>query len=128
MIVAISTSGNNLESDVDSRFGRCNSFLLYDTTIGTFKILENKAQNEGHGAGVSAAQALVDEGIEAVISGNIGPNAFSILQNANINMYSFFGRISDALSLLEKNQLPTVGSPRKATGMGMGRGRGGFKD
>lgn len=127
MIVAISTNGQNLEGSVDSRFGRCSNFLLYDVTNSSFKLIENAGQYEGHGAGVTAAQKLVDAGVKVVISGNIGPNAFQILRSANIRMYSYIGTIRNAIELLSKNQLESLDSPRKGPMGGQGKGRGGFK-
>ncbi|MFW9923534.1 MAG: NifB/NifX family molybdenum-iron cluster-binding protein [Candidatus Thorarchaeota archaeon] len=127
MIVAISTNGQNLDGNVDSRFGRCGNFLLYDVTNSSIKVIENAGQYEGHGAGVTAAQKLVDAGVNVVISGNIGPNAFDILRSANISMYAYIGTIRAALDLLRENRLETLTSPRKGPMSGVGKGRGVFK-
>lgn len=132
MLVAISAFDNTLEGDVNPRFGRCNNYLLVDTKNDTFKPLPNPAQYEGHGAGVSAAQMIVNSNVDAIISGNIGPNAFRILQAANIPIYTFYGKIKDALSKLKNNQLEAQGQPTNqghvgmpGSGMGRGGGRGG---
>ncbi|MHA1211934.1 MAG: NifB/NifX family molybdenum-iron cluster-binding protein [Candidatus Heimdallarchaeota archaeon] len=125
MKIGISTMGNDLDAAVDPRFGRCQNYIIADTDNSTFEVVYNDAQNEGHGAGLRAAQILVNKGVQAVISGNVGPNAFTVLENSNIVMYSFAGKIGDAITQLKSGSLPKLTQPRKAAGAGMGRGGGG---
>lgn len=132
MIVAVSTNGDNLDSSiVDPRFGRCNNFIIVNTKDLSFYVLDNKAKYEGHGAGISAAQFIINEDVDAVISGNIGPNAYQTLNAANIKMYAYNGLIMNALKELQNNSLNELSQPTRPgskgfgnrVGMGQGRGR-----
>jgi predicted Fe-Mo cluster-binding NifX family protein len=87
MKIAISSSGKDLNSDLDVRFGRSPYFVIYDTDSKEVKSVENKGQTSGHGAGVAAAQQILDEGIDVVITGNLGPNAYNLMKKSNIKSY-----------------------------------------
>jgi predicted Fe-Mo cluster-binding NifX family protein len=132
MIVAVSTNGDNLESAiVDPRFGRCNNFMIINSKDLSYYIVDNQAKYEGHGAGISAAQFIINERVEAVISGNIGPNAYQTLNAANVKMYIYNGQIINAIKELQENSLKQVTQPTRPgsrgfgnrSGMGQGRGR-----
>lgn len=87
MKVAISATGNTLESIMDQRFGRAAFFLIVDSKTMKFEIIDNAAAASAGGAGITSAQAVVDKGIEVVITGNVGPNAMSVLNTAEISVY-----------------------------------------
>ena len=70
------------------RFGRCPYFLIVDAKTQKVEALENKGVQAAHGAGVSAAQIVADSGCEIVITGNVGPNAFSALNAAGIKIFT----------------------------------------
>lgn len=125
MKIAISSMGTNLESDIDPRFGRCNNFIIIENSNLSFKFFENKAQYEGHGAGISAAQFLINHKVDVVISGNIGPNAFQALSSANIKMYIGSGVIRNAIEKFNNGNLSPLTQPSKSMyGRGMSRGSG----
>ena len=87
MKIAMSASGKDLDSNLDLRFGRCPYFIIYDLDTEQFTAMGNKGEGAGGGAGIAAAQQLIDEKVEAVISNNIGPNAFDLLASSDIKMY-----------------------------------------
>jgi len=87
MKIAISISGNSLDSPFDARFGRASAFCLVDTESGEWQALDNPALSAAGGAGVQAAQFIAKQGTEAVVSGAFGPNAFDTLAAAKIEMY-----------------------------------------
>jgi len=136
MKVCISSVGNNLDSAVDPRFGRCAFFLIVDSETGQFEAIANPGANFGGGAGIAAAQLVASHGVKAVISGNFGPNAFGVLQSAGIKIYAgVFGvTVKQALENFKNNKLnegnqPTgpnfMGMPGGGMGGGTGRGGGG---
>jgi predicted Fe-Mo cluster-binding NifX family protein len=86
MKVAVSATGNTLESIMDQRFGRAAYFLIADPETMQFEAIDNQAASAG-GAGITAAQTMVDKGVGAVITGNVGPNAMSVLKAAEIPVY-----------------------------------------
>jgi predicted Fe-Mo cluster-binding NifX family protein len=129
MKIAISSRGENLQAEVDARFGRAYGFIIYDLETGEFKFLDNSANvSAAQGAGVQAAQSVLNEGVKAVISGPVGPNVATVLGNAGIDCYiKTNGKVEEAISdfknnKLEKADLSTGG--RRGMGMGMGAGRG----
>ena len=112
MKIAISSSGTALESNVDTRFGRCPYFIIFDTDDDTFSHIENQSSQAMGGAGVQAAQILVDQNIKAVITGNIGPNAYKVLSVASINVYSgTAGPVENAIDKLKKDELEASKGP-----------------
>lgn len=128
MLLAISSSGETLESLVDPRFGRCAYYIVYDMDNGTFKVVENISRNATGGAGIQAAQAVSDMKADVVITTNIGPNAFRVLQTAGIKVHSgVSGTVGKAIEDFKKGSLGTASSPNVGDkfGMGPGPGRGG---
>jgi predicted Fe-Mo cluster-binding NifX family protein len=87
MKLAISISGNKLDSPFDPRFGRAAAFCLVNSETGEWATHENPALSASGGAGVQAAQFIAKLGAQAVISGAYGPNAFDALSPAGIEMY-----------------------------------------
>jgi predicted Fe-Mo cluster-binding NifX family protein len=123
--VAVSSIGKDLNSMLDVRFGRCNYFIIYDTEEGLVKTIENKGRMSGGGAGIAAAQQIIDEDVGAVITGNMGPNAFSLFDNSDIRVYrSGSIKVERAIELFKEGKLDelTQAGPAHA-GMGMGAGR-----
>jgi len=65
--IAISATGPTLDAEVDSRFGRCQYFIIADTETEEFEALDNSSATAAGGAGISAAQMIVGKGVEAVL-------------------------------------------------------------
>ena len=86
MRVAIPSTGDDLSAAVDPRFGRCNRFLIIDTESMAFQVLDNTAAASAGGAGIAAAQLVVDAGAEAVAAGEVGPNAMRVLEAAGVRV------------------------------------------
>ena len=129
MKVCISSTGNNLDSPIDPRFGRSPFFLIVDKESGQFQAIENPGAGFGGGAGIAAAQIVAEQKVDAVITGNIGPNAFGVLQNAGIKMFTgVFGITArQALDDFKLNKISETVQPTGPNFMGMpgGMGRGG---
>ena len=98
MKIAISSTGENLESEVDARFGRCEYFLIVEIDkekkeIKNFKAIENTAKEQMGGAGIIAGEIVAKQKVDAVITTNLGPRAFSIFEQFEIKAYSGQGKI-----------------------------------
>ncbi|MBD3310600.1 dinitrogenase iron-molybdenum cofactor biosynthesis protein [Candidatus Woesearchaeota archaeon] len=128
MKIAVSSAGQGMESEVDMRFGRCPAYVIVeieDKQIKSDKTIENPAQMQAGGAGIAAAQAVGDEQVEAVITGNVGPNAFMVFQRLNIKVYQASGTVRQAVQDYIDGKLQEVSSPGPShIGMGMGAGAG----
>jgi predicted Fe-Mo cluster-binding NifX family protein len=83
--IAMTSTGKTLEDPIDMRFGRCPYYLLIESD-DSVKAISNCARNAGGGAGIQAAQQVVNEDVDVVITGEIGPNAFQVLSAANIEI------------------------------------------
>jgi predicted Fe-Mo cluster-binding NifX family protein len=102
MKIAISSTGKDLESEVDGRFGRCNYFLIVETdeknkSIKDFKVVENTAKDQVGGAGVSSGELVAKQNVDAIITVNVGPRAFSVFEQFGIKMYKGDGKIKDVI-------------------------------
>ena len=110
MKVALSSSGNTLESPLDSRFGRAPFFVIMDTETNDFQVIDNSQNlNATQGAGVQSSQTVINAGVDALITGHVGPNAFMILQQAGIKIYQ-----SDATSVQQALEQLNAGSLKEA--------------
>ena len=106
MKVAIPSIGEDLSATVEQRFGRCTKFLLVDTETMEWKVVPNRARNQSGGAGIAAAQQIVNEGAEVVLAGDVGPKACDVLGNARIRVCRrVTGTVTDALAKLESGTL-----------------------
>ncbi len=99
MRIAISSQGENLESNIDPRFGRAAKFLLVETETMDFEVVENKQSlNLPQGAGIQAAQNIVNHQPEVVLTGNCGPKAFKVLKAAGVGVVvGVTGTVEEAL-------------------------------
>jgi len=88
MKIAISSSGKDLDAQLDPRFGRCRHFLIVDTDNMSFEVFDNENATLGGGAGVQSAQFVAAKGIKAVITGNCGPNAMQVLSAAGVQVWA----------------------------------------
>jgi len=110
MKLCITATGQNLDASVDPHFGRARFFLLIDSESGELRALENSPG--AHGAGVQAAQQMVDQQVETLITGSVGPNAFRGLDAAGINiLVSAEGTVRDALASFRAGTLYTAIGP-----------------
>ena len=125
MKIAVTSTGNTLESPIDPRFGRCQFFIFVDPETMEFEAVENAAGMASGGAGPQAAQFVANKGAEAVLTGHVGPNAVSALKAAGITIYvSATGTVKETVSLFKNGQLQEVGEATVASHSGMGGGRG----
>lgn len=86
MRICITSQGDNLESKLDPRFGRCMFFIIWDSATKDFLALPNPNIDVGSGAGIQSAQLVVDQQVQTVITGDVGPKAKNVLQLAGINI------------------------------------------
>ncbi len=122
MNICISSTGTDLNAHVDHRFGRCSYFLMVDTETMKTHIIPNAAVSSSGGAGIQAAQIVAKQKVHAVITGNIGPNAFQILQAAGIKVFTGAqGTIRSALDTFKNGKLKETSSANVETHTGVTR-------
>ncbi|MCD6550496.1 NifB/NifX family molybdenum-iron cluster-binding protein [bacterium] len=125
MKICICTTGAGLDSPVSPVFARAPYFLFIDSKTEKFKSVPNPVSQYGRGAGIAASQQVASEGAKIVISGNVGPNAFSLLKASGIEIYNGVGLTAqEALNKYKKGELTEISQAQGPFGMGFGRGRG----
>jgi predicted Fe-Mo cluster-binding NifX family protein len=108
MKVCISSTGTDLASPIDPRFGRATCLLVVDSRSGEVRHLEN-ATGGAHGAGVQAARSVIASGAAAVVTGQIGPRAFDVLSAAGIAIYlAPSGSVAGAIQDLDAGRLEEI--------------------
>ena len=125
MKIAVSTTGKDLSSQIDPRFGRCQYFIFIDPESMEFEILENEGLMASGGAGVQAAQMVAQKGANILITGNLGPNAASALSASGIKVYLVSGgTIREVTEACKAGKLQEASEATVPSHFGMGRGRG----
>jgi predicted Fe-Mo cluster-binding NifX family protein len=92
---------------MDTRFGRAKGFVIYNTETGKADYIDNNQNLESaQGAGIQSARTVIDAGAEALVTGNVGPKAFTALNSANIGIYLFNGgSINEAITAFKEGRL-----------------------
>lgn len=112
MKVCITSTGRDLDAKMDPRFGRCQLFLFVDTETKDTEAIENPAAMSGGGAGTKAAQLVAEQGVQAVLTGNVGPNAYAALEAAGIKIFTgLSGVCRDALDVFNQGNVASVNGP-----------------
>ncbi|MGM0674205.1 MAG: NifB/NifX family molybdenum-iron cluster-binding protein [Spirochaetota bacterium] len=112
MKVCITAQEATEEAGVDPRFGRCAHFCFYDTEEGTYTFENNSFTHETGGVGVQASQHLVTKGVSALLTGEVGPNAFKVLEAAEIPVYTgITGTVAEAVAQYRSGNLEAAARP-----------------
>ena len=121
MKIAITSTGPTLDSQVDPRFGRAQYLLIVDTDSLDIEAIDNPNAAAGGGAGIQTAQMVADKGVQAVLTGNCGPNAFRTLNAADIQIYTnVSGAVRDAIESLKRGILQPISGPSVGGHFGAG--------
>ena len=116
MKILVTSTGKDMDSQVDMRFGRCPFFVLVeveDKTIKGFSAVENIGASQAHGAGIMAAQKVGELGVTKIITGNLGPNAFRIIEQLGIESFS-----TESISVKSAVEMFLEGKLNKISGFG----------
>jgi predicted Fe-Mo cluster-binding NifX family protein len=133
MKIVVSANGANLDAPASPVFGRCPTYIFVEMEIAdkdrplAFEAVENPAINAAGGAGIQAAQFVVERGAQAAVTGNMGPNAFNVFQSAGVPIYLFGGgTVREAVEAFRSGELQSIADAnvQAHAGMGMGRGMG----
>lgn len=130
MKIAVSATEPNIDANVEPRFGRCPYFVIVDPDTMNFETIENSSVMAAGGAGIASGQTIIDKGVEAVLTGNCGPNAHQVLSAAGIKIITgISGKVRDAVKAYKEGRLqnadqPTVDAHFGMSNMGYGSGMG----
>ena len=112
MKIAVTSYGEEIDSKVDRSFGRATWFVVIDLDESTLQAHSNKQNVDApQGAGIQAARNVANLGVDAVLTGNVGPNAFRTLHAASVKIYIFekyIETVEEALSEWKAGRLQEV--------------------
>jgi predicted Fe-Mo cluster-binding NifX family protein/DNA-binding PadR family transcriptional regulator len=129
MRIVIPANGADLDAPTSPIFGRSPLFMLVDPETLDFEAVPNPALDAAGGAGVQAAQTVLQHGVGAVIAPSLGPNAFRVIAAAGLPAYKLQGAtVREVVAAYNAGQLPPLETPgADHAGLGGGqhrRGRG----
>lgn len=125
MKIVVTATGNDLNAPTSPRFGRCPTYIFVETETMAFEALPNPASSASGGAGIQAAQFIVEQGAQAVLSGNLGPNAMEVLKAARVPVYLINeGTVREAVKAYKAGELQAAAEANVRAHAGMGQ-RGG---
>lgn len=110
--ICITSQGDNLDSGVDPRFGRCQYFIIADTKTLEFEAIRNPNLDAMGGAGIQSGQLIINKDVKVVLTGNVGPNAFQTLKAAGIEVITgLSGSIREIIEKYSKGELKSTQGP-----------------
>ena len=125
MKICVTATAGNLNAQVDPRFGRCQYFVFVDSDTMAFEAMANEAIAAPGGAGIQAAQTVVNKGVDVLVSGSIGPNAFQVLSAAGVKIATgAYGTVQEAVEMYKAGRLSEAGISTVAAHAGVGAGVG----
>jgi predicted Fe-Mo cluster-binding NifX family protein len=125
MKIAVTANGQDLDAPTSPVFGRCPTYILVDTETMQYEAVANPAIGASGGAGIQAAQYITGLGVEAVVTGNVGPNAYGVLGAAGVPVYLYDGgTVRQAVEAYNAGELRAQSGPSGPAHAGMGRGGG----
>jgi len=120
MKIAVTSTGTSLDSEVDPRFGRCRYILIVDPDTMEVEAVENSGGMAGGGAGVATGNMVAAKGVQAVLTGNCGPNAHQVLSAAGIQVITgVSGKVGDAIQEYKAGRYQASSQPNVAPHHGM---------
>jgi predicted Fe-Mo cluster-binding NifX family protein len=120
MKIAVTSTGKDLDSQMDPRFGRAAYFIIIDTDTMDFTAVENTNVAAGGGAGINSAKTVLDAGAQAVLTGNCGPNAQRTLSAGNVKLYTGLqGTVAQAVEQFKAGSLEEASGPNAEPHSGM---------
>jgi predicted Fe-Mo cluster-binding NifX family protein len=125
MKIAISSTGKDLDAQVDPRFGRCQYFIIVEPKSLEYKVFDNPNIDAAGGAGIQSGRMMADNGVKAVLTGNVGPNAFQTLTAAKVEIITgVSGTIREAVQRYNNGEFQSTKEATVADHFGMASGGG----
>ncbi len=87
MKIFIPSSGDSIDSPIDSRFGRCSYYIIYDIILDNYEVYRNPFAGMENASGSSLALTIINKNIESVIVTHIGRKTFDIINEKNVKVY-----------------------------------------
>lgn len=125
MKIVVTSNGADLDAQASPVFGRCPWYLFVDTETIDVEAVENPAMEAASGAGIQAAQFVVEQGADALVTGKVGPNAFDVLRSDDVPVYLLeSGTVREAVEAYREGLLSEASGATGPAHAGLGRARG----
>ena len=113
MKIAVTSTGRDLASKMDPRFGRAVYFIVVDPDTMQFEATDNRQIiNLAQGAGLQSGKNVVDQQVQVLITGHCGPKAFQVLKSAGVSIFlGAHGSVADAIAQYKSGRLQAVDQP-----------------
>lgn len=123
MKICVTAQGDNLDAQIDARFGRCQYFIFVDTETLAFEAVSNKNVTGMGGVGIQSGQLVAEKQAKVVLTGNVGPNASQTLEAAGIEVVlNVSGRVREAVEKYKKGEWRPSKGPNAQEKSGMRHG------
>jgi predicted Fe-Mo cluster-binding NifX family protein len=120
MKICVTSQADNLDAELDPRFGRCKYFLFVDQDTLEFEAIENPNIDATGGAGIQSGQLVANKGVKVVLTGNVGPNAFQTLKTAGIDVVTgLSGNVKEAIEKYKKGGIAPTQGPSVSSKFGL---------
>lgn len=117
--IAITSEGPSLDDRVDPRFGRAAGFLVVDLETQESRYIDNgKTQMMAQGAGIQAAERVASAGVDCLLTGFVGPNAFRALSSAGVRVVQNLEGLTvrQAVERFKSGDFQTATGPNRSGG------------
>ncbi|MEA2060383.1 MAG: NifB/NifX family molybdenum-iron cluster-binding protein [Thermodesulfobacteriota bacterium] len=126
MKIAVSSTGKDLNSKLETRFGRSDFFVVVETEDMSFQVFQNENKELNSGAGIQTASFVASKGVEAVVTGNCGPKAMQVLTAGNIELFTVQGgTVRQAVEAFKNRDTSASAAPSAAGKPGVSSGGSG---
>lgn len=106
MKIAITSSGDSPQAKIDSRFGRCSYFVIYDTESQSIEYIPNPNKDNVEGAGPASVQLIASRGVKKVVAGEFGAKVKTIFDQLQVQLIVLNDpekTISEVINLVKPN-------------------------
>jgi len=110
MKIAVTSTGKDLDSELDPRFGRALYFIIVDPDTMKYEVINNEQNLDlPQGAGIQAAKTIVNNHADVLITGSCGPKAFYALERAGVKVVTDVkGQVKEAVLKYKNNELSSA--------------------
>lgn len=107
MKIIIPINGDNIDSDINKTFGRTKQFIMVDSLSNEYKLIDNTQNLQAsQGAGIQSAQNIIKAGADSVVTMNLGPKAYKVLNSAGVKVT--LGRLGTIKENIEAFNMGTL--------------------
>jgi predicted Fe-Mo cluster-binding NifX family protein len=103
--IAVPSMGETLDSLICDNFGRCPFLIFYDKESKKYYALENTGSRLQDGSGLKAAELIIKNNADILLTIELGRKAYSALsrEHIDIHLINYSGSVKSAINKFLKN-------------------------